>query len=105
MPTKWDELNETIGRELMTKRRSAQAVGAWSRHQGAHCPGTKKPDIEDIEEQLEELDECKSVDDYPFMDKDAEDDGWFEGTSAQHHHDFMEELAKARDEEDTDDDE
>lgn len=38
----------------MTKRRNPQAVAAWSRHQGAHSPGTKKPivdEMEDIDEQ------------------------------------------------------
>jgi hypothetical protein len=52
--TKWSELNEAIGRGDMTKRRNPQAVAAWSRHQGAHSPGTKKPNIdemEDIDEQ------------------------------------------------------
>ena len=39
----------------MTKRRNAQAGAAWSRHQGAHDPGSKKPDIDDLEEQLEEV--------------------------------------------------
>jgi len=50
---KWSELNE-IGRGDMTKRRNPQAVAAWSRHQGAHSPGTKKPivdEMEDIDEQ------------------------------------------------------
>jgi hypothetical protein len=47
---KWDELNG-VGRGDMVKRRSAQAVGAWSRHQGAHSPGTKRPDLDDIDEQ------------------------------------------------------
>lgn len=60
----------------MTKRRSAQAVGAWSRHQGAHSPGTKCPDVDETEEGLEE---------------------YFEGTPAQNHEDFMKELAEAKD--------
>lgn len=38
----------------MTRRRNPQAVAAWSRHQGAHSPGTKKPDIDETEEQLED---------------------------------------------------
>ena len=63
MSNKWDELQETIGRELMTKRRSAQAVGAWSRHQGAHSPGTKKPDLDDTDEQLEEVELEEEEDD------------------------------------------
>lgn len=54
--SKWDELNE-IGRGDMTKRRNSQAVAAWSRHQGAHSPGTKKPDVDDTDEQLEELED------------------------------------------------
>jgi len=62
----------------MTRRRNSQAVAAWSRHQGAHSPGTKKPDVDETEEQLEE---------------------YFKGTPAQHHEDFMRELA----EEDTED--
>lgn len=41
----------------MTKRRNSQAVAAWSRHQGAHSPGTKKPDVDETEEQLEEYEE------------------------------------------------
>ena len=57
MSKKWNELNETIGRELMTKRRNSQAVAAWSRHQGSHSPGTKKPIVDETEEQLEELEE------------------------------------------------
>ena len=57
MSKKWNELNETIGRELMTGRRNPQAVAAWSRHQGSHSPGTKKPDLDDLDEQLEEIDE------------------------------------------------
>lgn len=39
----------------MTKRRNSQAVAAWSRHQGAHSPGTKKPDVDDTAEQLAEI--------------------------------------------------
>ena len=54
---KWDELNEAVGRGDMTKRRNSQAVAAWSRHQGAHSPGTKKPDVDETEEQLEEYEE------------------------------------------------
>jgi len=54
--SKWDELQEAFGREvIVTKRRNSQAVAAWSRHQGAHSPGTKKPDLDDTEEQLEEV--------------------------------------------------
>lgn len=41
----------------MTKRRNSQAVAAWSRHQGSHSPGTKKPDVDETEEQLEEYEE------------------------------------------------
>jgi hypothetical protein len=52
--SKWDELNEAIGRGEMTKRRNAQAVGAWSRHQGAHSPGTKRPDLDDMDDQEQE---------------------------------------------------
>lgn len=53
--SKWDELNEANGRQLMpTKRRNPQAVAAWSRHQGAHDPGTKKPDVDETEEGLED---------------------------------------------------
>ena len=53
--SKWDELNGAIGRQLMPKkRRSAMAVGAWSRHQGAHSPGSKRPDQDETEEQLED---------------------------------------------------
>ena len=53
--SKWDELNGAIGRQLMPKkRRNAQAVGAWSRHQGAHSPGSKRPDQDETEEQLED---------------------------------------------------
>ena len=35
----------------MIKRRNPQAVAAWSRHQGAHSPGNKRPDLDDIDEQ------------------------------------------------------
>ena len=53
--SKWDELNGAIGRQLMPKkRRNAQAVGAWSRHQGAHSPGSKRPDQDETEEQVED---------------------------------------------------
>lgn len=38
----------------MPKRRSAAAVAAWSRHQGAHDPGSRKPDVDETEEGLEE---------------------------------------------------
>lgn len=72
MSKKWNELREAIGPgELMTKRRNSQAVAAWSRHQGAHSPGTKKPELDDTEEQMGE---------------------YFEGTPAQHHEDFLKEL-------------
>jgi hypothetical protein len=36
------------------KRRNAHAVDAWSRHGGAHDPGTRRPDIDDTDEQVEE---------------------------------------------------
>ena len=43
---------------LSTKRTlRVRAVAAWSRHQGAHSPGTKKPDVDETEEQLEEYEE------------------------------------------------
>lgn len=48
----------------MPKRRNAHAVAAWSRHGGAHNPGTKKPDSDDTEEQIEEhLEEGDTDDD------------------------------------------
>jgi hypothetical protein len=37
---------------MRDKRRNAQAVAAWSRHGGAHNPGTKRPDVDDTDEQL-----------------------------------------------------
>jgi len=37
------------------KRRSAPAVDAWSRHGGAHNPGSKRPDVDDTEEGLDEF--------------------------------------------------
>jgi hypothetical protein len=55
--SKWDELKGAIGPgDIMTKRRNSQAVAAWSRHQGSHSPGTKKPIVDDTDEQLEEVD-------------------------------------------------
>ena len=36
----------------MTKRRNPQAVAAWSRHGGAHNPGSRKPEVDDLDEQL-----------------------------------------------------
>lgn len=63
----------------MTKRRSSQAVAAWSRHQGAHSPGTKRPDQDETEEQVEE---------------------YFEGAPAQHHDDFLKELDEEKKNED-----
>lgn len=62
----------------MTKRRNPQAGAAWSRHQGAHDPGTKKPDVDETEEQIEE---------------------YFEGTPAQRHNDFCEEQEENKEEE------
>ena len=61
---KWNELREAIGPgELMTKRRSAVALAAWSRHAGTHNPGTHKPDFDDTEEQLEEYEEEEAEND------------------------------------------
>jgi hypothetical protein len=52
---KWEELKGAIGRQLMPeKRRNPQAVAAWSRHQGSHSPGTKRPDVDETEEGLED---------------------------------------------------
>lgn len=34
------------------KRWNAQAVAAWNRHGGAHAPGSKKPEVDDTDEQL-----------------------------------------------------
>lgn len=62
--SKWNELREVFGREvILTKRRSAQAGAAWSRHQGAHSPGTKKPIVDDLDEQLEEVELEEEQDD------------------------------------------
>jgi hypothetical protein len=36
----------------MTKRRNPQAVAAWSRHGGAHNYGSRKPEVDDLDEQL-----------------------------------------------------
>ena len=38
--------------EQEPKRRSAPALDAWSRHGGAHAVGSKKPDVDDLDEQL-----------------------------------------------------
>lgn len=70
-PNKWVELNGATGRGLMTKRRSAQAVGAWSRHQGAHSPGTKRPDLDDIED-IEEQEEDALADELEQMTNSIE---------------------------------
>jgi hypothetical protein len=61
--SKWLELREAIGPGvIMTKRRNPQAGAAWGRHQGAHNPGTHKPDVDDTEEQLEEYEEEEAKD-------------------------------------------
>lgn len=44
----------------MCKKRNAQAVAAWNRKGGAHNEGTKRPDVEDWQDELLEDEEESS---------------------------------------------
>lgn len=84
----------------MTKRRNPQAVAAWSRHGGAHDPGSKKPTLDESTDIADGIDEALEAAEDDLLDIILDGAGTIEIDGETYHIEFEWDLEEGEDDDD-----